>query len=149
MNTLAWIKILHLLGMLMWFGTIMLTHGTMARNLSASDPATRKGFALAIGKLNHRYMLPGLLVSLATGIILIVAYYGFAYAYVHAKLTAGVLAAVLSVYAIFHFERMCAHIDTKEPDDPTWRKSFLIWRVLTMSVAALLLFVLISAMLKF
>ena len=146
---LAWLKIFHLIGMLMWFGTVMLTHGTMSRNLLVSDRAVRRGFAEAIRKLNTRYLLPGLLVSVVTGLWMTILFYGFQAGYIHAKLGFGLLAAVLSVVSVSLFKK-AEEMGRNEDDlSAPYRKKLRLWKVLNMIVATLLLLTLISAFLKF
>ena len=147
---LPWIKLVHLLAMLMWFGTLMIVHGTMARNLSSREPSVRNAFAAAIDKFNLRYMLPGILLSVATGLWMVFAFYGIRAGYIHAKLGLGLLGAVVSLYSIADFRGLRRQIASRGAEPGALpRKAILRWRLTTMAAAALLLGTLVSAMLKF
>lgn len=133
----------------MWFGANMMVHGTMARNLKSPDKTIRKSYATTIRNFNLRYMLPGLLVSVITGVWMIVDHYGMKAPYIHAKVTFGILAAILTLVSFPAFNRVVAGAEQADPESADWKKTVLKWRIMTMVVSLLLLLTLISALLKF
>lgn len=133
----------------MWFGTNMAVHGTISRNLNSPDKAIRKSYAITIRNLNFRYMLPGMLLSIVTGLWMIIGYYGMKAPYIHAKVTFGILAAILTVVSFVFFKPVVAGAEQADPQSPEWRKIVKKWRIVTMFTAVLLVLVLISALTKF
>lgn len=149
MHTLSLIKLFHLLGMILWFGTLIIQHGPMSRNLLHDDASVRSSYASLIHNLNFRFVLPGLVLSVAFGLWMLFGFYGLQAAYLHSKLTFGLLAAILTLIAIFTFSSVLKMGPGDSAEAPDRKKLVTRWRVLSMIASLFLLINFVSALVKF
>lgn len=146
MSLLATLRFFHFVAMLMWFGTSMLVHGSLSRGLRNEQPGVAVSYAAALRALHLRYMLPGMILSLVTGLWMIFAIYGMEAGYLHAKLAFGLLAALSTLWSVRAILRIHRVMQAGENRDPgKCARLIRQWKIATMVTATLLLLVLISA----
>jgi uncharacterized membrane protein len=95
---MLFLRILHVIGNIAWLGGGALAAFAMAMLASEAD-ATRLAAARALRKLVLWLVTPGMLLSLAAGLILLLDQWSTLYAkqpWMHGKLTVGLIAAAFS-----------------------------------------------------
>jgi protoporphyrinogen IX oxidase len=91
-------KIVHVIGNILWLGGGALAAFAFLQ-LASSDAATRKSGALALRKSALLLVTPGMLLSFAAGLTMLLSYWSELYAkapWMHMKLTVGLIAAAFS-----------------------------------------------------
>lgn len=146
MHLLSFVKFFHLLGMILWFGTLIIQHGPISRNLLHEDASVRFSYTRLIQQMNFRFVLPGLALSVIFGLWMLFGYYGLSAAYLHSKLTFGLLAAVLTLIGVVTFSGVVKAGPENSQDRLRLVKR---WRVLSMIASLLLLINFVTAFLKF
>lgn len=91
-------KILHVIGNVLWLGGGVIAAFALA-NVAGEQTTTRVGAARALRIASLVLITPGMLLSLGAGLAMVITYWHELYAkapWMHAKLTAGFLAAAVS-----------------------------------------------------
>lgn len=150
MDTLTWLKLVHFLGMILWFGPNLLCHGPLARPLRAEDANTRTLAATMIRQVHTRYMVPGMALSLVAGFWMIHSFFGLSAGYLHAKMTTGVIAALCTLLAVAQTRKILnlASAKVTPETDLRWRATTAAWRRNQMLISTLLLLTFLAALAK-
>lgn len=91
-------KIVHVIGNVLWLGGGAVCAFAFAQ-LAREEPKTRLAAARALRTATLTLVTPGMLLSLAAGLVMLLSYWSELYAkapWMHAKLTVGLVAAAFS-----------------------------------------------------
>lgn len=147
--------VLHIFGMLLWFGTLLVQYVFLSEMLASDNIGTIRYSMDLIHRTNRTFVNVGLAISILTG-ALIIAAHGMEWfrprMFIHLKITLGLVAAGLSHIGMARIRKMIPVIHAELLTDVAkqqFRQAISTWRTTLTATVAILATMVILAIFKF
>lgn len=147
--------VLHLFGMLLWFGTLLVQYVFLSEMLGSDNIGTIRFSMDLIHRTNRTFVNVGLTISILTG-ALIIAAHGMEWfrprMFIHLKITLGLVAAGLSHIGMARIRKMVQVIHSEslaEAARQQFGRAISTWRTMLTTTVAILATMIILAIFKF